>query len=193
MNGKFGEARYDERQTAVRGRAFKWGYVTLLAGLIVYCITDGIWSWCVPLTGCAAAMSFSLIVVCCICIDGDAYWWMDAGRAGQYVVCAVIGLANLGLALLAGLEGDLLDGQPVAPRLPETRVGIVVVAPVVRPAVVLVDDDVEDRPGAVVGELHVLVDSDDEVARTVHARVAAHGILPGIVIDGGHRDAPWNA
>ena len=83
MNGKFGEARYDERQTAVRGRAFKWGYVTLLAGLIVYCITDGIWSWCVPLTGCAAAMSFSLIVVCCICIDGDAYWWMDAGRAGQ--------------------------------------------------------------------------------------------------------------
>ena len=112
MNGKFGEVRYDERQTAVRGRAFKWGYVTLLAGLIVYCITDGIWSWCVPLTGCAAAMSFSLIVVCCICIDGDAYWWMDAGRAGQYVVCAVIGLANLGLALLAGLEGDLfVDGK----------------------------------------------------------------------------------
>ena len=57
MSDKFKEAKYDERQTAVRGRAFKYAYGTLLAALLLYVVTDGIWDWCVPLTGCAAAIA----------------------------------------------------------------------------------------------------------------------------------------
>lgn len=61
MADKFREAKYDERQTAVRGRAFKYAYGTLLVALLLYVITDGIWDWCVPLTGCAAAIAVSLV------------------------------------------------------------------------------------------------------------------------------------
>ena len=43
---RYKESGYDERQTAVRGRAFKWAYITLLVSLGIYCVTDGIWNWC---------------------------------------------------------------------------------------------------------------------------------------------------
>ena len=55
MSDKFKEAKYDERQTAVRGRASKYAYGTLLVALLFYAASDDIWNWCVPLTGCAAA------------------------------------------------------------------------------------------------------------------------------------------
>lgn len=50
MSDKFKEAKYDERQTAVRGRAFKYAYGTLLVALLFYAASDDIWNWCVPLT-----------------------------------------------------------------------------------------------------------------------------------------------
>ena len=99
MNNKFSEARYDERQTAVRGRAFKWAYGTLLTALVICSVTDGIWNWCVPFTCCAIAIAASLYPFLWICIFGEAYWWADVSRSGQYVTVALLVLMNLGLAL----------------------------------------------------------------------------------------------
>ena len=109
MWNKFSEDRYDERQTAVRGRAFKWAYGTLLAALMLYVVTDGIWDWCVPFTGCAAAISVSLVPFLLICIFGEAYWWTDVSRAGQYTTVALLGLLNLAMAFASAVRGDLVE------------------------------------------------------------------------------------
>ena len=109
MWNKFSEDRYDERQTAVRGRAFKWAYGTLLAALMLYVVTDGIWDWCVPFTGCAAAISVSLAPFLLICIFGEAYWWTDVSRVGQYATVALLGLLNLAMAFAAAVRGDLVE------------------------------------------------------------------------------------
>ena len=111
MADKFKEAKYDERQTAVRGRAFKYAYGTLLVALLLYVVTDGIWDWCVPLTGCAAAIAVSLVPYVWVSIMNEAYWWANTSRIGQYVTFALLGLMNLGLAFSSWLEGDLItDG-----------------------------------------------------------------------------------
>ena len=91
------EQKYDERQTAVRGRAFKWGYATLLVALLIYSVTDGIWDWCVPFAGCAIAITVSLVPFAWICIFGEAYWWTDGSRL------------NLGLAAADAAEGRLVE------------------------------------------------------------------------------------
>ena len=108
MNNKFSEARYDERQTAVRGRAFKWAYATLLAALCVYAVTDGLWDWCVPVAGCAVSVSASLVPFLLICIFGEAYWWTDTSRTGQYAAVALLGLLNLATAVVAAANGELV-------------------------------------------------------------------------------------
>ena len=111
MNNRFSEARYDERQTAVRGRAFKWAYGTLLVALLLYAVTDGLWNWCVPLTGCVAAITVSMVPFAWVSIRNEAYWWTNTSRKSQYVVFALLGLMNLGLALSSWLRGDLIvDG-----------------------------------------------------------------------------------
>ena len=112
MSDKFKEAKYDERQTAVRGRAFKYAYGTLLAALLLYVVTDGIWDWCVPLTGCAAAIAMSLVPYVWVSITNEAYWWANTNRLGQYVVFVLLGIMNLGLAVSSWLEGDMVvDGM----------------------------------------------------------------------------------
>lgn len=111
MSDKFKEAKYDERQTAVRGRAFKYAYGTLLVALLFYAASDDIWNWCVPLTGCAAAIAVSLVPYVWVSIMNEAYWWANTKRVGQYVTFALLGLMNLGLALSSWLRGDLIvDG-----------------------------------------------------------------------------------
>ena len=104
------EQKDDERQTAVRGRAFKWGYATLLVALVIYSVTDGIWDWCVPFAGCAIAITVSIVPFAWICIFGEAYWWTDGSRLGQYVTVALLGLLNLGLAAADAAEGRLVEG-----------------------------------------------------------------------------------
>ena len=111
MSDKFKEAKYDERQTAVRGRAFKYAYGTLLVALLFYAASDDIWNWCVPLTGCAAAIAVSIVPYVWVSIMNEAYWWANTKRIGQYVTFALLGLMNLGLALSSWLRGDLIvDG-----------------------------------------------------------------------------------
>ena len=111
MSDKFKEAKYDERQTVVRGRAFKYAYGTLLVALLFYAASDDIWNWCVPLTGCAAAIAVSLVPYVWVSIMNEAYWWANTKRIGQYVTFALLGLMNLGLALSSWLRGDLIvDG-----------------------------------------------------------------------------------
>lgn len=65
---------YDERQILARGRAFMWGFFSLIICLMVYGLTDMlIEPWCDTLTGCIICCCVSLIVFAVICIRQDAF------------------------------------------------------------------------------------------------------------------------
>ena len=103
------EQKYDERQTAVRGRAFKYAYGTLLVALFVYFLSDMLWTWCVPPVGCISAIVVSLVPFAWISIRNEAYWWADSGRRAQYVVFVIMGVMNLFLAFDSWRRGDLTE------------------------------------------------------------------------------------
>lgn len=106
---KFSEDKYDERQTAVRGRAFKLAYGTLLVALFAYFLSDMIRPWCVPAVGCISAAAVSLVPFTWVSIRNEAYWWADTNRKGQYIVFIFMGLFNLFLAADSLREGELIE------------------------------------------------------------------------------------
>lgn len=108
-------AEYDERQEAVRGRGFKYGYVALAAFLAVYILLDALEVyWCHTGAGLLLGIFISLTVFVVYCIYKDAYFTVS-DRPGFYVILfAVLSAVNLGCGLvvpgLKGLEKDPLLG-----------------------------------------------------------------------------------
>ena len=123
MSDKFKEAKYDERQTAVRGRAFKYAYGTLLVALLFYAASDDIWNWCVPLTGCAVAIAVSLVPYAWVSIMNEAYWWANTQtcRPVCHLRAAGPNEPGLGAELLA--QGRFDSGRRAPGRRSEHGTG----------------------------------------------------------------------
>lgn len=108
-------AEYDERQEAVRGKGFKYGYVALVAYLAVYCLLDVLEIyWCSTGAGLFFGFLISATVFLVYCIYKDAYFTVS-DKPGFYVILlAVLAAANLvcGFVVpgLKGLERDSLLG-----------------------------------------------------------------------------------
>ncbi len=108
-------AEYDERQEAVRGKGFKYGYVALVAYLAVYGLLDALEIyWCHTGAGLFFGFLISVTVFLVCCIYKDAYFTVS-DKPGFYVILlAVLAAANLvcGFVVpgLKGLEKDPLLG-----------------------------------------------------------------------------------
>lgn len=103
---------YDERQILARGRAFMWGFFSLMICLMVYGLTDMlIERWCDTLTGCIICICVSLIVFAVICIRQDAFAGIGQKRKRNLTVLLVLTAANLLFGVSHIIDGDLLrDG-----------------------------------------------------------------------------------
>lgn len=103
---------YDERQILARGRAFMWGFFSLMICLMVYSLTDMlIEPWCDTLTGCIICICVSLIVFAVICIRQDAFAGIGQKRKRNLTVLLVLTAANLLFGVSHIIDGDLLrDG-----------------------------------------------------------------------------------
>lgn len=103
---------YDERQILARGRAFMWGFFSLMICLMVYGLTDMlIEPWCDTLTGCIICICVSLIVFAVICIRQDAFAGIGQKRKRNLTVLLVLTAANLFFGVSHIIDGDLLrDG-----------------------------------------------------------------------------------
>lgn len=103
---------YDERQILARGRAFMWGFFSLMICLMVYGLTDMlIEPWCDTLTGCIICICVSLIVFAVICIRQDAFAGIGQKRKRNLTVLLVLTAANLLFGVSHIFDGDLLrDG-----------------------------------------------------------------------------------
>lgn len=103
---------YDERQILARGRAFMWGFFSLMICLMVYGLTDMLMEpWCDTLTGCIICICVSLLVFASICIRQDAFAGIGQKRKRNLMVLLVLTLANLLFGVTHIIDGDLLrDG-----------------------------------------------------------------------------------
>ncbi len=103
---------YDERQILARGRAFMWGFFSLMICLMVYGLTDMlIEPWCDTLTGCIICICVALIVFAVICIRQDAFAGIGQKRKRNLTVLLVLTAANLLFGVSHIIDGDLLrDG-----------------------------------------------------------------------------------
>lgn len=89
--------RYDERQLAARGRAFQWGFFTMVVYYLVYgFVTDcfGI-VWCDRLFGTLLGIQLGTLVFCVICIFSDAYLRPADSRTGALIGINCIGASQL--------------------------------------------------------------------------------------------------
>ena len=107
MSDKFSEAKYDERQTAVRGRAFKWGFITLIVTFVAYMYGLESWSWMEPTVGCAMCLLAGIGVFAVISLYKGAYHWITENAKISYLVWLIAGGLNLADVIIGK---DIFDG-----------------------------------------------------------------------------------
>ena len=108
----FNRDEYDERQVLARGRAFMWGFFTLMICLMVYGMLDMLIDrWCDTLTGCIICICVSLLVFASICIRQDAFAGIGKNRKRNLTVLLVLTLANMFFGVENITGGDVVrDG-----------------------------------------------------------------------------------
>lgn len=116
---------YDERQSIVRGKAYRAGFLTLLASTPLFAcfyesqqlftVAGGIFTCC----------GLSLLIFGCICVKGDAFIAMreDNRRA---IACAVIGIADAFLGAEKLLDGSAFTDGRLNERSAILTLGVVV-------------------------------------------------------------------
>lgn len=102
---------YDERQTAARGQAYKYGFFTFMIGDAVYAIfTTGFER--LPL---CAASAMGLIIILSVlvqisyCIWHDAYFSLNENQQRLKIIFALTGLVNLLLSIRSICAGEMVE------------------------------------------------------------------------------------
>ena len=108
----FNRDEYDERQVLARGRAFMWGFFTLMICLMVYGMLDMLIDrWCDTLAGCIICICVALLVFASICIKQDAFAGIGKNRKRNLTVLLVLTLANMFFGVENITGGDVVrDG-----------------------------------------------------------------------------------
>lgn len=108
-------AGYDERQEAVRGRAYKWAFVVLVAYLAVYAWLEEVAElrWCETGAGLLVGVLLSATVFMVICIYKDAYFSVSDRPRAFVIAFGVLAAANIccGIAIRLWKLPDIYSGE----------------------------------------------------------------------------------
>lgn len=116
---------FDERQERVRGQAFKRAFFTLVIILFVYgCAETAFGRWCDTLTGMTLCVAVSLVVFAVNCIVKDAYMSLMEKPRQVMTLFALLTVFNLGLGVLYGLHGELVEDGVLTFRATNPIVGV---------------------------------------------------------------------
>lgn len=113
------KTKYDERQLKIRGDAFKYGFfATLISnGLIMALAASGIEKF-LGMNAYFIPIFIGIVVQMTYSVFKDAYFGMNNKRNNYLVFMAIIGLINFAIAILATVNGELIeDGVLQAPFL----------------------------------------------------------------------------
>lgn len=107
------KTRYDERQQAIRGRGFQWGFVgmAVMTAAMIACsagdvelpVVDGITYFAILAVGIVTAVSYF--------IWNEAYWGVNTSQPRFYLVMVMVIILNIAPVVYAVNEGELIvDG-----------------------------------------------------------------------------------
>lgn len=105
------QRKFDERQIAAQGRAFKYAYLTLILYLLVYAILDMGFKivWCELIFGIALGIVFSLSTYFAYCIFQDAYFAIGESKPSALIGVNIIGFSQLLLAITCIEDGSIVE------------------------------------------------------------------------------------
>ena len=104
------DMHFDERQERARGKAFQYGFFTLLVAAYAYGVSDVLLGrWCDVLTGVTLCIALALCVFAVTCILKDAYLSLREKPRTVMTMFALLSTINLGFGGMYALSGDLVE------------------------------------------------------------------------------------
>ncbi len=101
---------FDERQELARGKAFQYGFFTLLVSACAYGVSDLVLGrWCDALTGVTLCAAVSLCVFAVTCILKDAYLSLRERPRTIMTMFALLSAINLGFGVMSHLSPGLVE------------------------------------------------------------------------------------
>ena len=104
------DMHFDERQELARGKAFQYGFFTLLISAYVYGASDVVLGrWCDVLAGVTLCVAAGICVFAVTCILKDAYLSLREKPRTVMTMFALLTLINLGFGGMYAYSGDLIE------------------------------------------------------------------------------------
>lgn len=120
---------FDERQERARGKAFQYGFFTLVICLVLYGLTDVlIGRWCDTLAGVTLCIAVALVVFAAVCIQRDAYLSLKERPKSVLSALAALTLLNLFFGGMQAASGKLVENGVLTFRACNLIAGALLVA-----------------------------------------------------------------
>ena len=119
------DCHFDERQERARGKAFQYGFFTLLIAAYAYGVSDVLLGrWCDVLTGVTLCIALALCVFAVTCILKDAYLSLREKPRTIMTFFALLSIVNLGFGGMYALSGDLVEDGVLTFRAVNPIIGL---------------------------------------------------------------------
>lgn len=119
------DMHFDERQERARGKAFQYGFFTLLISAYVYGVSDMLLGrWCDVLTGVTICLAISLCVFAVTCILKDAYLSLREKPRVVMTMFALLSLINLGFGAMHAVSPGLVENGVLTFRAVNPIIGL---------------------------------------------------------------------
>lgn len=136
---------FDERQERARGKAFQYGFFTLLTVLYAYGVSEAVLGrWCDSLAGVTLCIAIGVAVFAVTCILKDAYLSLREKPRQIMTMFALIAILNLTLGGMYLYSGGLVQDGILTFRAVNPIVGLMVLVILV---VYIVNFLLRDREG----------------------------------------------
>lgn len=104
------DMHFDERQELARGKAFQYGFFTLMISAYVYGVSDMVLGrWCDVVAGITLCVALALCVFAITCILKDAYLSLREKPRVVMTMFALLTVVNLGFGVMYAYSGDLIE------------------------------------------------------------------------------------
>ncbi len=121
------DMHFDERQELARGKAFQYGFFTLIITAYAYGASDMIFGrWCDALVGVTICLAVSMCVFAVTCILKDAYLSLREKPRTVMTMFALLAAINLGFGAMYAVSGDLVEDGVLTFRAVNPIIGVLV-------------------------------------------------------------------
>ena len=103
--------KFDERQIAAQGNAYKWAFWTMCCYYLLYATISGAAGiiWCDPFLGAFLGVIVGATVFALICVFRDAYFRPDQSRKSEIVVINIICVCQGIVGLMNLSDGTVIE------------------------------------------------------------------------------------